>query len=102
MARSSNFVNKNKCLRNIQRLFRSSAIEVPRDRHGSRAVVHRAHGAAQPELRLLEAPPRSGGRLEAHLPVGDEAEQRLGEFEAKWDAEYLPIGQSWRRNWSRA
>ena len=30
-----------------------------------------------------------------------EAEQRLGEFEAKWDAEYLPIGQSWRRNWPR-
>ena len=26
---------------------------------------------------------------------------RLGEFEAKWDAEYLPIGQSWRRNWAR-
>ncbi|NHR07237.1 IS256 family transposase [Chromobacterium haemolyticum] len=31
----------------------------------------------------------------------DEAEQRLGEFEAKWDGEYLPIGQSWRRNWAR-
>ena len=31
----------------------------------------------------------------------DEAELRLGEFEAKWDDEYLPIGQSWRRNWSR-
>ena len=25
----------------------------------------------------------------------------LGEFEARWDAEYQPIGQSWRRNWSR-
>lgn len=33
--------------------------------------------------------------------TADEAEQRLGEFEAKWDAEYLPIGQSWRRNWPR-
>ena len=31
----------------------------------------------------------------------DEAEQRLGEFEAKWDEAYLPIGQSWRRNWTR-
>ncbi|BEV71602.1 IS256-like element ISSod18 family transposase [Paludibacterium sp. THUN1379] len=31
----------------------------------------------------------------------DEAEQRLGEFEDKWDDEYLPIGQSWRRNWAR-
>lgn len=30
-----------------------------------------------------------------------EAEQRLAEFEAKWDAEYPPIGQSWRRNWER-
>ncbi len=33
--------------------------------------------------------------------TADEAEQRLGEFEAKWDHEYLPIGQSWRRNWQR-
>ena len=33
--------------------------------------------------------------------TADEAEQRLGEFEAKWDDEYLPIGQSWRRNWQR-
>lgn len=30
-----------------------------------------------------------------------EAEGRLAEFEAKWDAEYPPISQSWRRNWSR-
>jgi len=33
--------------------------------------------------------------------TAEEAELRLGEFEAKWDAEYLPIGQSWHRNWSR-
>jgi putative transposase len=33
--------------------------------------------------------------------TAEEAEQRLGEFEARWDKEYLPIGQSWRRNWSR-
>ena len=31
----------------------------------------------------------------------EEAELRLGEFEARRDAEYLPIGPSWRRNWSR-
>ncbi len=30
-----------------------------------------------------------------------EAELRLGELEAKWASDYLPIGQSWRRNWSR-
>jgi len=33
--------------------------------------------------------------------TADEAEQRLGEFEVKWDDDYLPIGQSWRRNWPR-
>jgi putative transposase len=31
----------------------------------------------------------------------EEAELRLGEFETKWDREYPPISQSWRRNWSR-
>lgn len=31
----------------------------------------------------------------------EEAEQRLGEFEVAWDSQYLPISQSWRRNWSR-
>ena len=33
--------------------------------------------------------------------TADEAEQMLGEFEDKWDDAYLPISQSWRRNWSR-
>lgn len=31
--------------------------------------------------------------------TADEAEQRLAEFEARWDKDYAPIGQSWRRNW---
>ncbi len=31
----------------------------------------------------------------------EEAELMLGEFETRWEDEYLPIGQSWRRNWSR-
>ena len=30
-----------------------------------------------------------------------EAELRLAEFETKWDTQYQPIGQSWRRNWAR-
>jgi hypothetical protein len=30
-----------------------------------------------------------------------EAEKRLREFEDKWDAQYPPISQSWRRNWER-
>lgn len=65
--------------------------------------MHRAHGQAQPELRVLEAPCRSGGRLKRSYQsaTADEAELRLGEFEAKWDDDYLPIGQSWRRNWER-
>ena len=33
--------------------------------------------------------------------TADEAEQRLGDFEDKWDDSYLPISQSWRRNWVR-
>jgi putative transposase len=33
--------------------------------------------------------------------TADEAEQVLGEFEDKWDDAYLPISQSWRRNWAR-
>jgi len=33
--------------------------------------------------------------------TADEAEQMLGEFEDKWDDAYLPISQSWRRNWQR-
>ena len=30
-----------------------------------------------------------------------EAELMLCEFEQRWDTEYPPISQSWRRNWSR-
>jgi len=31
----------------------------------------------------------------------EDAEQRLSEFEAKWDGQYPSIAQIWRRNWSR-
>jgi hypothetical protein len=34
--------------------------------------------------------------------TADEAETHLGELEAKWDNDYLPIGQSWRRTWAMA
>ena len=54
---------------------------------------------------LLAAPGRvlEDHAVAEHHPIlaAEEAELRLGEFEAKWDADYLPIGQSWRRNWSR-
>ncbi len=33
--------------------------------------------------------------------TADEAELCLGEFEAKWDDDHMPIGQFWRRNWAR-
>jgi hypothetical protein len=33
--------------------------------------------------------------------TADEAELRLTEFENKWDKQYKPISQSWRRNWER-
>ena len=39
--------------------------------------------------------------LPAFLLSLREAEQRLGEFEDKWDGAYLAISQSWRRNWPR-
>lgn len=40
-------------------------------------------------------------RLIYQSATAEEAEIRLGEFEDKWDEEYLPISQSWRRNWPR-
>jgi len=31
----------------------------------------------------------------------EDAEQRLTEFEGKWDSQHPPIAQIWRRNWAR-
>jgi len=31
----------------------------------------------------------------------EDAEQRLSEFEGKWDSQHAPIAQLWRRNWPR-
>lgn len=33
--------------------------------------------------------------------TADEAERRLGEFAAKWDAKFPAIARSWRANWTR-
>jgi putative transposase len=33
--------------------------------------------------------------------TAEEAELWLTEFESKWDGEFAPIAQSWRRNWNR-
>jgi putative transposase len=40
-------------------------------------------------------------RLIYTAATADEADLMLTEFESKWDAQYEPIGQSWRRNWAR-
>jgi putative transposase len=32
--------------------------------------------------------------------TAEEAEQRLTEFEARWDAKYVSIGKMWRRHWA--
>ena len=40
-------------------------------------------------------------RIYTATTTAEQAELMLREFEEHWDAEYLPIGQSWRRNWSR-
>jgi putative transposase len=40
-------------------------------------------------------------RLIYTAPNESEAERQLTEFEAKWNDAFAPIGQSWRRNWSR-
>lgn len=99
MARASNLVNKNKCLSNIQRLFRSRATAtaavqlciVHMVRHSLNYVSWKRRPEMAADLKHIY-----------QSATADEDEQRLGEFEAKWDAAYLPIGQSWRRNWSRA
>lgn len=40
-------------------------------------------------------------RLIYAAPTEAEAERQLTAFEVKWDDSFAPIGQSWRRNWSR-
>ena len=99
MARTSIFVNKNKCLRNIQRLFRSRATATAAVKL---CIVHMVRHSLN--YVSWKRRPEVAADLKHIYPsaTADEAEQRLGEFEAKWDAEYLPIGQSWRHNWLRA
>lgn len=39
-------------------------------------------------------------KLIYHAATAEEAEQRLSEFEARWDAKYATIGKMWRRHWA--
>jgi putative transposase len=40
-------------------------------------------------------------RLIYQSATAEDAEQRLSEFESKWDSQHAPIAQIWRRNWAR-
>ncbi|MBV8071167.1 MAG: IS256 family transposase [Acidobacteriaceae bacterium] len=35
-----------------------------------------------------------------HAATAEQAEQRLSEFEQRWDSKYSAIGKLWRRNWA--
>ncbi|NII12401.1 IS256 family transposase, partial [Oleiagrimonas sp. C23AA] len=59
-------------------------------RHSLNYVSWKRRAEVAADLKLIYA-----------CPTLDEAEQRLAEFEAKWDGEYPPISQAWRRNWPR-
>jgi putative transposase len=77
----------------IEALFPKAAVQlciVHRVRHSLNYVSWKRRPEVAADLKRID-----------QSATADEAEQRLGEFETKWDAEYLPIGQSWRRNWAR-
>lgn len=59
-------------------------------RHSLSFVGYKQRKAVAADLRAIYA-----------AATADEAGLRLCEFEAKWDGQYAPIGQSWRRNWDR-
>lgn len=60
-----------------------------------------SHGIGLQAHLLLKSGGTSDLRRIYTAATAEEAELMLGEFEDRWDDEYLPIGQSWRRNWSR-
>lgn len=59
-------------------------------RHSLNYVPWKMRKAVAADLKLIYA-----------SATTDEAEQRLCKFEVRWDDTYLPISQSWRRNWPR-
>jgi putative transposase len=59
-------------------------------RHSLSFVSYKQRKAVAADLRAIYT-----------AATAEEAELRLCEFEAKWDGQYAPIGQSWRRNWAR-
>ena len=91
--------------RYVHRL-RGRAERVPRgDRDGvsadAGATVHRAHVRAS--LNYVSWKQRKAVAADLkpiyQASTVEEAEQRLDEFAAKWDASYPTISQMWRRNW---
>jgi putative transposase len=59
-------------------------------RHSLHFVGYKERKAVAADLRCIYA-----------ATTAEQAEQALTEFEQNWDSKFAPIGQSWRRNWSR-
>ena len=59
-------------------------------RHSMNYVSYKQRRAVASDLRPIYA-----------APTAEEAESRLDEFAAKWDATHPTISQVWRRNWER-
>lgn len=65
--------------------------------------MHRAYGAQQPAVRLLEGQQSSHPRFESHLYQASTEEAGLLALEAfasAWDNRYPQICRSWQANWT--
>jgi putative transposase len=77
----------------IEAVFPKAAVQlciVHMVRHSLNFVGWKQRKSVAADLRLIYT-----------AATEDEAQRRLTEFEEKWDDSFAPIGQSWRRNWSR-
>jgi putative transposase len=77
----------------IEAVFPKTAVQlciVHMVRHSLNFVSWKMRKEVAADLRLIYT-----------AATADEAEQRLGEFEDRWNRDYPSIGQSWRRNWPR-
>lgn len=62
--------------------------------------MHRAYGAQQPALRVMEGLQSRHSRPESDLSGshGRGSQQALEAFAAAWDSRYLQISRSWQAN----
>ncbi len=63
--------------------------------------MHRAYGAQQPALRVMEGLQSRHSRPESDLsgPTEEAGQQALEAFAAAWDSRYPQISRSWQANW---